>query len=177
MRLIATVTDIVPVMTNVGFCGGSEVRELGPASDMQAFFGCIQLAVPHLSTGTDGGLITDRLYRRYLRPEELDPTKSLMIEIRDILGGFPSNNLNWSAMGWNPDSTRLVLSEGKAADVVHRYLKGVPDLIDNAASFQKRFQIYQPVMTIISDLPRFSKDRSRPLADYDALEGEPIWLR
>jgi len=32
-------------------------------------------------------------------------------------------------------------------------------------------------MTIISDLPRFVKDETRPLANYDALEGEPMWLR
>jgi len=32
-------------------------------------------------------------------------------------------------------------------------------------------------MTIISDLPRFHIDEMRPLAEYDALEGEPIWLR
>ena len=32
-------------------------------------------------------------------------------------------------------------------------------------------------MTAVTDLPRVITDTKRPLAEYDALEGDPIWLR
>jgi hypothetical protein len=30
---------------------------------------------------------------------------------------------------------------------------------------------------VISDLPGFSRDKNKPLAEYDALDGDPFWLR
>jgi hypothetical protein len=164
-------------MLNAGFYGGSAVRELGPVSDMRTFFGCVDLAVPHLDDGGDNGLVTDRLYRRYLRLEELAPAINLISDIRAILNGMPTESVNWKSIGWNPIETHLDLSAPAASSVLHRYLKGAREIIENAMSFQKRFQIYKPVMTIISDTPRFIIDKSRPLAQYDELEGEPIWLR
>jgi hypothetical protein len=164
-------------MTNVGFCGGSAVRELGPASDMRVFFRCVGLAVSRLPSGGDGGLLTDRLYRRYLRLEELNPATAFIAKVRAVLDDISTKSVDWKAMGWDLSSTRLNLEEPNVSHVVHRYLNGAHDLIGNAASFEKRFQIYRPVMTIISDTPRFMIDSDRPLTEYDTLDGEPIWLR
>jgi hypothetical protein len=164
-------------MYNVGFCGGSAVRELGPASDMQVFFGCLHLAIPYLATGHDGGLLTDRLYRRYLRLEELEPAAALLTQVHKILSDVPAKSVDWKSMGWVSALTKLSPSDQTVDLVIHRYLKGAQDLIDNARSYEKRFQEYRPVMTIISDLPRFVIDDRRPLAEYDALEGDPMWLR
>jgi hypothetical protein len=164
-------------MYSVGFCGGSAVRELGPASDMQVFFGCLRLAIPHLAASDDTGLLTDRLYRRYLRLEELEPATALLTRVRKILRDLPAKSIDWESMGWVSALTRLSPSDQTVDLVVHRYLKGAQDLIENARSYEKRFLEYRPAMTIISDLPRFAIDDRRPLAEYDALEGEPIWLR
>lgn len=164
-------------MPNVGFCGGSEVRDLGSASDMKVFFNGVDLACSRLALDADSGLLIDRLYRRYLRLEELAPTATLVGRVREILATIPSKAIEWKTMGWNPDCTRLDPSLPTMADVLGRHLKGVEDLIRNAESFNTRFKTYQPVMTIVSDLPRFVTDETRPLADYDALEGDPIWLR
>jgi hypothetical protein len=163
-------------MANVGFCGGSTLLELGPTSDMQAFFGCVELAVARLPQG-DGGLLTDRLYRRYLKLEQLDAASEMLEQITGILSRTRTKDIDWASIHRNPASTQLLLSAATVDQVVDRYLKGAQDLIDDARSFEKRFGVYQPVMTIISDLPRFLIDEQRPLAEYDALEGEPIWLR
>ena len=164
-------------MRNVGFCGGSAVRDLGPASDMKAFFKCIDLAISLLPSDVNSSLLTDRLYRRYLRLEELGSAAALIAEVRNVLSDIPTESLNWHAMGRDSAATRLDLSQKKVSDVFVRHLNGAEDLIRNATAFNKRFDIYQPVITIISDMPYFLRDESRPLADYDQLEGEPLWLR
>jgi hypothetical protein len=164
-------------MVNVGFCGGSTMRELGSASDMKAFFNCIRLTAPHLARGGDDGLLTDRLYRRYLRSEELDQASAVAQETHDTMTGMPSNSIDWPSLGWISTATRLDISQKTAADVFAKYFKDIQYLSECAKSFEIRFKIYRPVMTIISDLPRLHIDEMRPLVEYDSLEGEPIWLR
>ncbi|HEV2678012.1 MAG TPA: hypothetical protein VGV37_26005 [Aliidongia sp.] len=164
-------------MFNVGFYGGSEIRELGPASDMQVFFGCTRLAASYATPDEDYSLLTDRLYRRYLRLNELNPATDLVSKARKVLNTMPADRVDWPKLGWDPLSTRLNISSGSVGDVLVRYLDGARDLISNARGFEKRFHSYKPVITIVTDTPRFYIEKSRPLADYDALEGEPVWLR
>jgi len=164
-------------MTNVGFYGGSEVRGLGSASDMKAFFACVDLAIEKMPLDARSVVLTDRLYRRYLRLDELDVAAELLGAVRNVLAGIAASTLDWRLVGWDPSTTRLDPSSGMVADVLSRHLKGAVDLISNARSFEKRFNIYQPVITVITDTPRFYAESLRSLADYDALEGEPMWLR
>lgn len=164
-------------MLNVGFYGGSEIRELGPASDMQVFFGCVCLAASYASPDEDYSVLTDRLYRRYLRLSELDFATDLISRVQKILNSIPANKVDWANIGWDSLSTGLNISSGSVGDVLVRYLDGARDLISNARGFEKRFHSYKPVITIITDTPRFYVEKRRPLADYDALEDEPMWLR
>ena len=162
-------------MKNVGFYGGCLILDLGPAVDMQLFFECVRFCITELPNGTDGGLLTDRLYRRYLRLEELDPAAKLVGQIREILTDTSTDTVNWT--GFKPSQSRLDPSLPHLGALFDRYLNSALDLISNARGFQKKFNIYKPVITIITDTPRFYIERSRPLADYDALEGKPMWLR
>ncbi len=79
---------------NVGFYGGTEIRQICPASDMQTFFGCVRLAAARLTAGGDNGLLTDRLYRRYLRRDELAPASSMLMEVREILTEIRPNTVD-----------------------------------------------------------------------------------
>jgi len=164
-------------MPNVGFYGGSEIRDLGPASDMLTFFNCVRVVASRLLPDLDSSLLTDRLYRRYLKLDELDPTTDLIAHLQKVLISLPADCINWNALGWKESSTKLDPTLSNIAEVLARYLDGAVDLIRNAKKFEKRFHIYKPVITIITDTPRFYVESNRPLADYDALEGEPMWLR
>ena len=115
--------------------------------------------------------------RRYLRLDQLDPASKALEQVSGVLSVTRTKDIDWASIHWNPASTKLTLSAPTVDHVLDRYLKGARKRIDGARSFEKRFGVYQPVMTIISDLPRFLIDEHRPLAEYDALEGEPIWLR
>jgi len=164
-------------MATVGFRGGWTVRELGSTSDMQAFFYCVRQAVPHLKDGSDQGLLTDRLYRRYLRANELEKASVLAKEIRGIMARMPSGSIDWETAGWISNATQLDISQTSVAEVFDRYLDSIPYLSKDAQYFENKFKIYRPVMTIISDLPRLHIDQDRPLSEYDSLAGDPIWLR
>jgi len=49
------------------------------------------------------------------------------------------------------------------------------DALDQAVQLLQKIQ--KTIMTAVTDLPRVITDTKRPLAEYDALEGDPIWLR
>ena len=76
-------------MRMIGFSGGSSICELGPASDVVLFFDCLKAYVEQESQDQDWGLLTDRLYRRYLRLEELEKASSLMEQARQIFAQNP----------------------------------------------------------------------------------------
>lgn len=78
--------------------------------------------------------------------------------------------------GWlNPDQPTL-------ADVFSRYFEGFADCIESARLNYETFKSYprysyEPVRIVISDLAGFARDKKKPLAEYDALEGKPFWLQ
>ena len=82
-------------MKNVGFCGGYSILELGPVADMQVFFYAVEIAASRLSVGEDAHLLTDRLYRRYLRLEELDQAADLLQKIQKIMQKIPTKSVDW----------------------------------------------------------------------------------
>jgi len=144
---------------------------------MLTFFNCIRLVSSRLLPDLDSSLLTDRLYRRYLKLDELDATTDLLARLQETLIGLPADSVNWSEFGWEESSTGLDPTLKNIAEVLARHLDGAVDLIRNAKKFEKRFHIFKPVITIITDTPRFYAERNRSLVDYDALEGEPMWLR
>lgn len=164
-------------MKNVGFYGGSLIIELGPIADMQAFFYAITIAALQLPTNEDSRLLTDRLYRRYLRVDELGPAIDLLNRIQKIMHEIPTNSVDWSDFKWEKPYSLLGKTKNTLGELLEKYLKSTQKIIKNAQSFQKKFNIYEPVITIITDTPRFYIESARPLAEYDALEGDPMWLR
>jgi len=164
-------------MKNVGFCGGYSILELGPVADMQVFFYSIGIAASRLPAGEDSRLLTDRLYRRYLRLDELGQATRLLQKIQKIMQHIPTKGVDWGDFKWDKSHTNLEKSKENLAELLEIYFDSVYEIIDDAQNFEKTFKKYTPVMTAVTDLPRVITDTKRPLAEYDALEGDPIWLR
>jgi hypothetical protein len=55
-----------------GYVGGGTIYSLGSLSDMILFFDCIKFYVPLKYPNENFDVILDRLYKRYLKLEELD---------------------------------------------------------------------------------------------------------
>ena len=166
-------------MRKIGFHGGCRICELGPSSDVILFFDCMKTYAEQAHANQDWSLLTDRLYRRYLRREELDRASVLMEQVRQIFAQHPADSaVKWDALlSGDPERSWLNLDQPTLAEVFSKYFEGFKNACSSAKSFMNDFDIYQPVRVVMSDLPGFARDKNKPLAEYDALEGEPFWLR
>ncbi|MGN5479978.1 hypothetical protein ACTMU2_33565 [Cupriavidus basilensis] len=146
---------------------------------MVLFFECLRIYAEQEHPDQDWSLLTDRLYRRYLRLEELDKASSLMEKARQIFAQQPAASaVEWNAkMLGSAEKSWLNPNQPTLADVFAKYFESFTTARGSAESFLQAFNIYQPVRVVISDLPGFARDKNKPLAEYDALDGKPSWLQ
>lgn len=165
-------------MVMVGFHGGHSIYELDAASDVSIFFELIDVHVAQVHVEQDWRLLSDRLYRRYLRQEELGAAVELMDKVRDVFSTLPGSLiLEKKCILGSGAEARLDPSQPTLADVFSKYFDSFAKACGSALSFMDRFKIYQPVKTVISDQPWFLLESQRPLDEYNVLEGNPFWLR
>lgn len=170
---------------NIGIFGGGSIRILGPVSDVVLFFGCIKAFVLPHAPQKNWTLITDRLYRRYLKIEELDSAKRLMEEIQIVFSNTSSGYIEWDdKILVSQEKTRLNPELDVLSDVFSKYFNSFFYCVDAAKSSYESFKDYpdykyEPVRIGISNVPHFMLDERRPLSDYDSLgdEEKPFWLR
>ncbi|WP_157971499.1 hypothetical protein [Dyella sp. C9] len=132
-------------MRNIGCCGGSSICAPGPVSDVTLFFDCI-------STYTAGrldrnwSLLTARLYRRYVRQDDLDETIGLMAEAKRVFGAVPSTAVDWTALDGLPSSSsRLESGLATLGQVFAKYFDNFDVCVASAKVFYESWKIYQPV--------------------------------
>jgi hypothetical protein len=146
---------------------------------MVLFFDCLSDYAEQGHPEQDWSLLTDRLYRRYLRREELDKASALMEQARQIFAQIPAESgVEWDpAMISNLEKSWLNPDQPTLADVFSKYFEHFAKACGSAKSFEEAFNIYQPVRVVISDFPGFARDKNKPLTEYDALDGKPFWLQ
>jgi hypothetical protein len=162
------------MMKHIGFITG-DLRELGSVSDVMVFFNCFQTYVEQPHPEKDWSLITDRLYRRYLLPGDLDAASALMEEGRRIMATIPSASVDWKAMGWREDETELEIIRPVLAHVFERYFQGFNDTVEEVTFNLEKYTEVIPIRVGATDAPYYIDDKNRPLSDYDALTGLPFW--
>ncbi|MDC6379308.1 hypothetical protein BW687_003840 [Pseudomonas graminis] len=163
-------------MKRVGFQGGSSIFELGIASDMACFFsvirGKIELSRSEL-------LILDRLYRRYLRLEELEGATVLMLRSRQCLAGISTCMVELEGLGWRSNNSCLDSTCLNYAEIFVKYFDGFEYCVESAKGFYEDWGVYKPVRTVVCDMPDYMVEKLRPLDEYDSLGANdpPFWLR
>jgi hypothetical protein len=97
-------------MRMIGFDGGMTLFVTASLSDFNCFFGAIDymvlLRLKSFSGPTPWDLIRERLYRRYLRSDQLDEA---LAQMRDIQAYFATKDrefVDWSQM--RPDSPSVL---------------------------------------------------------------------
>jgi hypothetical protein len=99
-------------------------------------------------------ILTSRLYKRYIRIEELNRT---LEEIDCVLGFLKMDNVkNFSA-----------------EHICNSLTKSVEEVL----YFHKSLNSYDPIRIGITEIPAVFDDDLRDLSEYDNLEGPPFWLR
>lgn len=164
-------------MRNIGFHGGHSAYELGPATDVAAFFKCLEMYSGDLARQPGFHVLSDRLYRRYLKLDELDAASDLLTKVRSAFAQIPSSTVDWQTLGVQLTNTRLDVTKETLAKIFAAYFELFSRAKGSAESFFESFKIYQPVKIVISDMPEFMVDKKRPLEQYDALEDKPFWLQ
>ena len=84
-------------MRLIGIDGGHTIYELGPVSDVVLFFNCLDFFAKKAHPEKDWSVLTDRLYRHYLRMADLELAGELMelverclpLWIPHLLSGIP----------------------------------------------------------------------------------------
>ena len=162
-------------MRMIALTGGSSVIDIGSVADVELFFECINALVVPLHPDLDWHPIHDRLYRRYVRRDELPAAQACMERIQRTFATLPAHSVDWSAI--DPAQTKLAWRHGSLADVFAAWFAAFTHCCESAELFQQDFGIYQPVKLIPSAMPRMFTEKKRSPADYDAIEGDPFWKR
>jgi hypothetical protein len=144
---------------------------------MVAFFNCLRRYCPDVRQDTEAAAIVDRLYRRYLRREELDAAVAVMARAKAVFEQIRSADVDWRSTCHVEANTQLDVSRPALAAVFAEYFIGFSSCVVSAESFFEQFEIYRPVRTTTTDIGRLMSENKRPLELYDTLEGEPFWLR
>ena len=161
---------------------------------MIAFFNCVERYVAHDDPATDYGLITDRLYKRYLRHDQLAPAEMLALRVAAKFGRVESAGVDWPAMGWTADDSRIDIAQPTLADVFAYYLESVHRVCDTAHDYMRyatkalgqaevtrlgylSSKVYIPVWTGVTEPNRDGEMFDLSWDELDALDGPPIWLR
>ncbi|KGM27773.1 hypothetical protein [Photorhabdus akhurstii] len=172
-------------MRHIGFSGGALIVELGTVNDVALFFECLKLFVEWKYPKQNWHLLTDRLYKRYLRLEDVEVAKEQMMQARQLFMELPSSVIEW-------DQTILADSEKSKlnpellmlSDVFSRYFSAFLECLESAEVMYEEFKSYpdyqyEPLKVVITDMPLYLDDQHRPLEQYDALSPDdpPFWLR
>ena len=164
-------------MKTVGLAGGSSLCELGPAADVELFFECIHsFAVPKW-TVSEANLLTDRLYRRYLRENEVEPASLLMRDLRLIFSRTPTEEVDLGGIEATTAVSRLDPTSANLAELFASYFECFEQCRESSELFLSTWKILQPIRLVLADTLDFIVDKKRPLAQYETLEGRPFWLR
>ncbi len=169
-------------MRSIGINGGSSLCEVGSPTDVKLFFYFVGVYGKQRDDKLNWSLLTDRLYRRYLRLEEVEEASVLMNKAKELFGEILSSSLNWDGMVVDKNNSQLNWNQPTLGDIFCKYFDFFFHCVESAKINYEGFKSYpgyeyQPVKIVIADQPWFMMENQRPLKEYDDLDGEPFWLR
>lgn len=171
------------IVKTIGITGGSSLHELGSAAEVQSFFDCLDAYVVRVQPAIDWSVLSDRLYKRYLRQQELETALKAMGIARELFRSIPSKSIDWSSFDFEhvAERTKLNLGGSTLGAVFDAYFDSFAQCAESAKLSYEAFKDYagyqyEPVRIVVSDQPWFIVEKNRPLRDYDDLEGKPFWL-
>ncbi|WP_422977780.1 hypothetical protein [Undibacterium sp. Ji49W] len=169
-------------MKTIALFGGGSLCELDSVADVQLFFDCMKEFVAHKFPKQDWNILTDRLYRRYLRMEELTSAETMMEQVKEVFANVPNSAIDLSGITTPSAKTQLDPNKITLAEIFSKYFEHFVHCKESAEINYKAFKSYpgyeyEPVKMVIADMPEFMTDKKRPLEEYDALNGEPFWMR
>ena len=151
--------------------------ELGSARDMAVFFGCLDRLARSSLSETGRSVLLDRLFKRYLRPEDLDEAVSAMTAARQQFEFVSIEDARLAELGLYRNDTALQLDAANLATMFGRYFDATLDCIESyRLGKQMAGYFYNPVKVGRTDLPGLAEDDARDAQLYDELTGPSYWF-
>ena len=163
--------------TRVGLHGGNSIWELGSQRDMLVFFGCLDCLAQSNLSEMGRFVLFDRLFKRYLRPEDLDEAVSAFMIAREQFRLANMKDVQLERLGFDRDETALQIDQANPGMIFERYFEALFDCIESYRLGKQNFGFYyNPVKISRTDLPGFVEDKARDKKLYDELTGPPYWF-
>ena len=164
----------------IGFAGGGIMSDLGTDSDMQLFFECISYYVPSKYPDQNWSIITDGLYRRYLKLEELDDAESLMKIVEKEFKQLNREAVDWSNVESGEAQSDLDRSKPTLFEIFFNYFESFYQCVEFVKYFDDKYgneRVYRPIMVAITTIPYETAYGQIPLSVFDNLkpDDKPIW--
>lgn len=152
----------------IGYSGGGLIAELGSVEDVQTFFSLIQKYVVSKHPTKNWSILIDRLYKRYLKAEELEIAIELMKIVEDEFKKKEQLRINSgekSIFTYFKSYFEKFLLCAEMIQLSYEEFGSSPDYK------------YEPMKLVITDLPWYLIEQNRSLDEYDKLSTIPFWLR
>ena len=167
----------LPSTAIFGFSGGNNIFKLGRQQDMVVFFSCLDNST-RLTLGEKGrSVLLDRLFKRYLREEDLDEAVLSMNLAKEQFQHAIVKDVDLIQLGLEKNHTLLHLIEGNLAEIFEKYFLAFSQCVSSYRRGKAMFgYYYNPVKVSRIDLPGLAEDDARSLKAYDDLVGPPFWF-
>ena len=155
----------------VAFTGGARVNQVGPVQDVVFFFDCIRRFAGEALGPHGRDLLLDRLYRRYLRLEELEPALAAIKLVEERFRAVPMEFIEL------PSPTRVDTGHANLAEALEDTCRRLKECVGSADyGARNTTWAYEPVKIVRSDFASIARESKRPPEEYDTLDGPPFWL-
>jgi hypothetical protein len=160
-----------------GYVGGSLICVIGYRSDMIFFFECINYEVVRKYPNENFDIILDRLYKRYLKLEELDEAAAKMKIIEEVFKTVDSKLYDWTNIQKDGAKTDLNFRQDTLFDIFRGYFKGFYKCVSSAKYFFNAGESYTPVKVSPTGIAEQHYYSNIPLSELDKLgkDDKPFW--
>ncbi len=116
---------------SMGFHGDNSIWELGSPQDMVVFFACLDCLTRSILAEMGRFVLLDRLFKRYLRLEDLDEAVSAMKIAREQFQLVIVEDAHLVELGLDKQNTTLRLEEANLAKMFEKCFNALPRCIES----------------------------------------------
>jgi hypothetical protein len=160
-----------------GYTGGGTTYGLGYLSDMVLFFDCIRFYIPSKYPNENFDIILDRLYKRYLKLEELDEAAAKMKLIEEVFKTLPRDAVDWKKIDNGSIKSDLNTHQDTLFDIFKGYFEKFYECVYGTKYSYEYSQIYQPTKVSPTGIIERHYYSGIPLSELDRLgkDDKPFW--
>lgn len=163
----------------VGVLAAMTLAEIGYETDLSAFFNAVVRLLENDNPGSVYPWVTEKLYRRSLKEDELILVNQQLNDIFDAFSKIDSSSVDLIALGLNFERTAFDINAKKLSTLFKRVFEAYTEALECTVVYRQEFNEYIPVRLGITDTPYYIEDVNRPEYEYESIDisSPPFWLK